>query len=158
MKIKLFVFGFLAIGTSIASAYKLGADGILLNDDGTARVMSQYEALKSCPSGMHLPTARELAIESQSYGALGLLELDQTPLAAYRKVTATNSDGTKDEFYFAYDGYSPTDNNLKKNWFWSSSVFSGDETVAYGLVSWGSIEYFGPRENPWGAVQCFKNP
>jgi len=144
----------LLLGT--ASAHAGGV--ILHNADGNIRYMNQYEAMKACPVGTHLPTIRELAEESQSRGARGILEViqvnpDIVP-AGYYKISAINPNGQKDEFYFNYEGYKDPTGDLGNNWFWSSSVNPYYSHVAFDLFGGYGYVYDNLRYYSDHAVLC----
>lgn len=50
---------------------------ILRNADGSLMYVTHFNAMKACPAGTRLPTAREFASESQARGAKGILEENQ---------------------------------------------------------------------------------
>ena len=136
------------LGFSALAADQMDREGILRYGDGSIHYMNQQDAMKACPEGTHLPSAREMAIESQKLGHRGLLELNQVESGkepeGYYKISAENSDGTKDEFYFNDypESYRSPHDDLGRNWFWSSSVPSGVSGAVYFFVSeLGGIAY-----------------
>jgi len=112
--------------------------------------VTQYEAESVCrDKGMHLPTARELALVAQSMGAKGIretshpdkstadpvvkAEISEMHEADYHVVYKWNDDNKEVVyFYFNQQGYNPPD-DLKNYLFWSSSVRSNFLDDAYGL-------------------------
>ena len=106
---------------------------IVRNADGSVRHMNQYDADSYCRNqGQRLPTARELALYSQSLGAQGISE---TKKDGYYLVKGSDSAGIPDNFYFSSKGYQRPSGDLGSFWFWSSSVhpdFSDNAYVLYG--------------------------
>ena len=98
--------------------------GILFGVDGEANSMNQKDALKACPAKTHLPTFRELIELAQMHGARGILETGEYAKGerpkGYEKVSVTDLDGKKDEFFYSLKGMSEM-NGLWRNTFWSSS-------------------------------------
>jgi hypothetical protein len=89
---------FLAIAIVIASPFVFGAEriqtpsflDIARNGDGSVKLMSQKEAFDYCANrGAHLPSARELAQLSMSFGARGILPSCDSDLipAIVRKIS-----------------------------------------------------------------------
>ena len=153
-----------------ARADVLDRDGILRNDDGTIRRMSQVKALRACPEGTHLPTIREMAAAGHGLGARGLLEPEEAKAAnypeGYAKIDSINANDNEDEFYFNYNGYKTPAGDLGKNWFWTSSrVVSGhqdyDESKkAYyvnGKYGYALDDSIGESKYYFVAVRCFVN-
>ena len=105
---------------------------IAKNTDGTVKYMNHYDAVRYCVAqGAHLPSTRELARLSMSMGAKGIAEVTSPkPDSSYNKISAMNTDGSLDEFYFSSNGYQLPVGELGKNYFWSSSFSSGD----FGLL------------------------
>ncbi len=155
------IFGILLISlTSLAS----GSVEILKDESGKIRHMNQYEAMKSCPSGSRLATAREAAELIQKGGAKGILELNTVAPAGYyqysqllTKISGVNSDGQKDEFFNNNAGYKRPNNEFGKNWFWTASIDSNDpvyQVYAYSVSGHsGAILSFN-RETRYNAVLC----
>lgn len=128
----LFTVSIFILGAASAQA----AGEILRNADGSInKYMNQYEAMKACPAGTHLPTARELAKEAQARGAKGILEVNQVRRAGkpngYYEISAINPDGQDDVFYFNEDGYKRPDDALEGMLFWSSSSVSFSNARAF---------------------------
>lgn len=134
-------------------------DGILRNDDGSIFYTTHRWAEKACPTGTHLPSIRELAELSQKSGSKGILERNQVdPIrvpAGYHKISAINSDGKWDEFYFSNDGYEPPAGDLGSNWFWSSSSSFYGAAYCYALRDTG--EPYWVRHESRNAVRCIAN-
>lgn len=140
------------------------ADGnILKNPNGSVRYMTHVEALTACPAGTHLPTARELAQESQKKGSKGIWETDQgaKPVGFY-KIEALNSDGYYDKFSFSHEGYVSSPSDLESNFFWSSTVDAERPYNAYylrgdsGMLS--TLYRYHGRNIAWRvAVRCFSS-
>ncbi len=125
------------LASSGAYADWLDSDGILRKDDGRFSLMNQSDALKSCPPGTHLPTIRELASLSQASGAKGILEVDpsdpfSTPYR-YKRVSAVNANGARDEFNFSSADYVRPSGDLGHSSFWSSSERLGVSGYSFVL-------------------------
>lgn len=134
---------------SHAIADQLDADGIVVNNYGVIQYRTQYEASGVDPAtgkkvkpdiceafGAHLPTARELAQESQRRGAAGISELapSQQCEFPFYKVSVVNPDGANDEFCFSHEGYrSPVGYKLGSGFFWSSSTYLSNPDIGYVL-------------------------
>jgi uncharacterized protein (TIGR02145 family) len=152
------------VASTEAYANKLDQDGILRYDYGPIRRMSQFYAMLACPHGTHLPTIRELAVLSQASGAKGILEVSQVDPnavpAGYRKVSAINPNGQKDEFYFNHEGYKRPSGDLANNMFWSSSVVADDrysDNSYYGYFFYGGegwVSYYVNLSSGNLAVRC----
>jgi hypothetical protein len=76
--------------------------------------------------GKHLPSIRELAQIAMSYGAKGIVEINDgkplKPLSGHIEINAKNADGSSDNFYYSHYGYQRPPGLLGIKWFWSSSV------------------------------------
>jgi hypothetical protein len=135
----------LAVGAQLlslrAEAQVVGTLGDILRDaNGRVRRMNQYDAERTCrEQGTRLPTARELAVYSQSLGARGIretahpgvvtwdttvrAEIEQMDRDGYYPIYVANSSGQRAvDFYFNYSGYQRPAGDLGNLWFWSSSV------------------------------------
>jgi hypothetical protein len=123
--------------------------------DGKVKYMTQTEAVQYCiHRGAHLPSALELAQLSMSYGAKGIVDSCGPKEENCYQVRAANDKGEPDWFYFSYAGYNRPAGDLGSNWFWSSSVQSGDSYVAFGLNGYdGGIGFGGHRSSKF-AVRC----
>ena len=126
-----------------------GLGDILRDANGRVRHMNQYDAERTCrEQGTRLPTARELAVYSQSLGARGIretahpgvvmsdttvrAEIEQMDRDGYYPIYVANSSGQSSvDFYFNYSGYQRPAGDLGNLWFWSSSVHT--YLGAYGL-------------------------
>lgn len=88
----------------------------------------------------HLPTLRELAEDAQKKGAKGILEVSQVDPnevpSGYSKISAYNSDGQIDEFYFNRSGYKRPHGEIGDYTFWSSSALTN--TFAYAFTMDGT--------------------
>lgn len=114
---------------------------IAKNADGSLKYMNHADAIQYCSSqGAHLPSARELAQLSKSFGARGIVRscgLDKKCLS----ILAINADGTSDSFNYSYAGYQRPSGDLGDGWFWSSSVLPVVSNGAYGLnTDYGAID------------------
>ncbi|MCM2279985.1 MAG: hypothetical protein NDJ89_18080 [Oligoflexia bacterium] len=127
----------------------LDGNNYLWKSNGKLQQLSFYEALNACPSGKHLPTARELAELSQTNGAKGIMEIDaakslgadpEAPprqgsnLSFYQKTGydlidtfVPHSNGIRDRFYFNPSGYKQPDSigcsGGQGIWSWSASLY-----------------------------------
>ena len=132
---------------------------IARNADGSIRYMNQYDAVLYCANqGKRLPSARELAQFSMTFGAKGILEMHDIRNGdvpeGYHHVKAKNADGKDDSFYFNYAGYQPAKGDLGQSWLWSSSVDSEYSGFAYDLSGvYGDIDNFN-RTIDNHAVRC----
>lgn len=133
---------------------------ILRNADGSLMYVTHFNAMKACPAGTRLPTAREFASESQARGAKGILEENQVDPnnipRGYDKVVAFDGP-VADIFYFNHEGYKRPDGDLGSLWFIASSqyyysfnhyIFSGRTGIVDG--------YYSPHYSP-GYVLCILN-
>jgi hypothetical protein len=153
----------LGIVAAFATCAFASSSDVLKNADGSVRIMNQYDALRACPVGSHLPTIRELAMESHTLGAGGILEIDpalpnQAPVG-YVKIAALNADGKTDQFYFSWDGYRTPDGDLGDGWVWSSSLVTDQSSDAFvSSLHYGGIFSSGRDDaNYYFAVRCFTN-
>ena len=114
------------------------------------------EAKKIChDKGMRLPTARELALASQSMGAKGISE---TKKDGYYLVKGSDSSGKPDPFYFNNKGYRRPAGELGNYWFWSSSGHPDYSGNAYILVgTYGYIDGVYYRHYSSNAVRCVQS-
>ena len=140
-----------------AHADTVDQDGVLRDEQGKVLIMNQADAIKDCSQhGMHLPSIHELAKIGQDLGAKGILELSQVESGkvpdGYYKISAVNPDGTKEEFYFNYDGYKRPEGDLGNNWFWSSSVNSDYSFSGYYL--YGNSGYVYHYRSYYNAARC----
>lgn len=148
-------------------------DGVLLDDWGIPALMPwpQYGGDHRCPKGMHLPSIREFAKESESRGAKGILELSQVPSplqppAGYILIKEERHDDTVDSFYYSNEGYmcalslysSP---KCSPGYFWSKSSFQLNPNWAdRGVMAW---EHIGATTHPLtpyavhARIRCFPN-
>ena len=112
----------------------------LRNSDGSLLFVRQYEAMKACPQGMHLPTIRELAKISVKTGA-EIFEMDyhemdpdsKVPTQYFDKVSAVNPNGKKDDFYLIFFDYKFPKQGHIDECTWSSSLTQGSSEIAYCL-------------------------
>lgn len=143
---KTLILGFMILGLFATSVQAVDLTGILKTN------VNRYEAEKICKdNGMRLPTARELAEVSQSFGAEGISE---TPKEGYYLVNGSDSTGQPDRFYFSYKGYQRPSGDFGSYWFWSSSVT--DSYLAYKLNGFnGDLDYFIPGYD-LHAVRCVR--
>ena len=138
-----------------------GLGDILRDASGRVRHMNQYDAERTCrEQGTRLPTARELAVYSQSLGARGIretahpgvvmsdttvrAEIEQMDRDGYYPIYVANSSGQRAvDFYFNYSGYQRPAGDLGKLWFWSSSVRPAYPKYACTLDGYdGGIDYY----------------
>lgn len=130
--------------------------GIAKDAKGNVLRMNQSDADNYCRNqGQRLPTARELALHSQSLGAQGISETEKY---GYYLRQVSDSAGNPDRFYFSHDGYKRPAGELGDNWFWSSSVLPDDSDLAYRLSGFdGGIytTYIYAFRN--GAVLCVQS-
>ena len=153
-----------------------GLGDILRDAKGRVRHMNQYDAERTCrEQGTRLPTARELAVYSQSLGARGIretahpgvvtsdttvrAEIEQMDRDGYYPIYVANSSGQRAvDFYFNYSGYQRPAGDLGNLWFWSSSVHPVYSYGAY-FVS-GSVGGVGNVNRSSGddgsAVRCVR--
>ncbi len=138
-------------------------DGFIRNSDCSFRGMHYDDAIKACPAGTHLPTAREVAEYSQSKGAKGIsrTKFDENSSApsGYTSVASTNPEGTQeDAFYYSNEGYSHP-GTADTGSFWLSSLPQGSYGIHYARVfsnSNGSLSGVKHRTSGLAAVWCFK--
>jgi len=162
MKVKyLFVIACLFVG-AFAEADYLDKDGILRSDDGHIRRMNQYDALRACPTGTRLPTAREFAKEAKRLGAKGILELGEVKNGeipeGYEEISVKNPDGTKDGFYYNSEGYKNPESDLGKNLFWSSSIHADNFNFVFIFYGYyGIIDYYFHASFNDISVRCIAN-
>lgn len=172
------------LGTASYADY-LDKDGIIRTDEGRVKVFRMQNGFKNfhneCPTGTHLPTAREFAEFSVSQGANPILESlpGVPPPPNYWSVRALNPDGTRDDFYFNAEGYKIPDipANEKtgpyiilrtQSFLTSSMAPGGPEMGAWVQMNpSGSIGVMRPihesRINPnppayYPAIRCFPGP
>jgi hypothetical protein len=127
---------------------------IAKNADGSVKYLDQAAGRQYCSTHRaHLPSARELAKLSMSYGAKGIVDACASDDDCY-SVTAINADGRFDSFNFSIAGYQPPAGDLGSNWFMSSSV--GDEPYGYGFFGLrGETGYVFSVDRAYsGAVRC----
>ncbi len=139
----------------------IGKDRILRNIHEDVRHMKFTEAKKSCPEGTHVPTVRELAKSTQTYGAMGLREVSETKAdevhQKFKLVKSINQDSEPDDFYVDFDGYKAPMGDFSLNWFWSSSVVADKSELAYTLSGfYGEIQETHKTDDNV-AVLCFPN-
>jgi hypothetical protein len=119
--------------------------GVVLKDErGNLRKASQRSAIQACSQlGMHLPTIRDWAKFGKARGAKGIVEVDrvreQDKLDGAVMITATNSDGRKDDFYYNPSGYVSKPDEGREQPYWSSSLCIG--CVVGGSRSGGDSSY-----------------
>jgi hypothetical protein len=153
-----------------------GLGDILRDANGRVRHMNQYDAERTCrEQGTRLPTARELAVYSQSLGARGIretahpgvvtsdttvrAEIEQMDRDGYYPIYVANSSGQRAvDFYFNYSGYQRPAGALGNLWFLSSSVHPGDPNDAYSLVGGNGVIYYDVRSGVYvdSAVRCVR--
>jgi hypothetical protein len=138
--------------------------------------MNQYDAERTCrEQGTRLPTARELAVYSQSLGARGIretahpgvvtsdttvrAEIEQMDRDGYPPIYVANSSGQRAvDFYFNYSGYQRPAGDLGNLWFWSSSVPPDASAYAYLLsgLSGDVAYYYRSYAGDLSAVRCVR--
>lgn len=153
-----------------------GLGDILRDANGRVRHMSQYDAERTCrEQGTRLPTARELAVYSQSLGARGIretahpgvvtsdttvrAEIEQMDRAGYYPIYVANSSGQiAVDFYHDTLGYQRPAGDLRNLWFWSSSVRPVYSGYAYGLsgLNGGLYYYYRSHYDDDNAVRCMQ--
>jgi hypothetical protein len=129
---------------------------IAKDKDGIALHMKHYDADKHCQAlKMRLPTARELALYSQSLGAQGISETEKD---GYNLVIGSDSAGNPDHFYFNRTGYKRPAGDLGDYWFWSSSVHPDYSNFADGLNGYnGGVDYYDRSyDDDYSAVRCVR--
>ena len=171
----------LAVGAQLlslrAEAQVVGTLGDILRDaNGRVRHMNQYDAERTCrEQGTRLPTARELAVYSQSLGARGIretahpgvvtsdttvrAEIEQMDRDGYYPIYVANSSGQRAvDFYFNYSGYQRPAGDLGNLWFWSSSVHPDYSNVAYVLYGYYGFIDGDDRSSGYvsSAVRCVR--
>lgn len=145
------------------------------DSEGRVLKMSQDNAESRCANhGLKLPTARELALYSQSLGALGVCETaypgrrvdpDSSVWTEIRKmgedgyypIYAKNaSGGLVVDFYFSARGYKRPQGDRGDYWFWSSTAHPYDDRyVGYVFHGFGGdIGYLHAANYGNGAVRC----
>lgn len=148
---------------------------IVKNPDGSVSHMNQYDSEKYClAQGSRLPTAKELAKESQRLLAKGVhahakhlgvsvdsyavnTEIDQMRRDGYRPIYTKNSSGQKVvDFYFNNSGYERPAGELGNYFFWSSSVHPVYSDYAYGLYGYDGDFVYDSRHISYAycAVRC----
>jgi hypothetical protein len=126
--------------------------GIAKDADGSILKMNQEDADRYCRYlGLRLPTARELALYSQSQGARGI---GKPKKRGYNLVLGSDSSGNEDRFSFLVNGYERPTGELGNNWFWSSSVYPDDSHLAYLMDGRFGFIYLGMRNIGEGSVRC----
>lgn len=86
--------------------------------------------------GARIPTVRELALLSMSFGAKGIAEYSNgKPDDSYDYIGGKNSytDGSLDKFYYSAEGYRRPAGDLGGYWFWSATVAGGIDYYPYFL-------------------------
>ncbi len=170
MKTSLFFLFIAAVISCNSSAFaaKVGQDRILRNDDGSILYLSHSSALKACPQGTHLPSAREM---------LSLYKADGTKILEPREANeewksrknsgdfsnfycydAKNIDGARDRFCVVYDGLKSQDGALAGN-FWTSSIrWDHPDLAALGFNGhfYSALENFS-LSHMTAAVLCLPN-
>jgi hypothetical protein len=138
-----------------------GLGDILRHTSGNVRHMKQYDAERTCRElGTRLPTARELAVYSQSLGARKIRETTHPDVATtdstvraeiaqmdrdgYYPIYVANPSGQRAvDFYFNDSGYRRPAGDLGYYWFWSSSVHPDFSNNAYLLSGFGGgFQYY----------------
>lgn len=113
------IFFFALTISQFAFGYMDG-DGIIRNQDGSLKFMNYHEAMRACPEGMHLPTAREWALYGVKHGAYGIragVKMGEIPPSGHSWIRTT-----EEEFYYNNDGFKhPLGKNAPDDEFWSSS-------------------------------------
>lgn len=118
---------------------------ILRDSNGRVRHTNLRDADGACrDQGGRLPTARELAVYSQSLGAQGIRETAHPGVGSFASkvqaeiaqmnrdgyypnyYVANNSGDKAIDFYFNSSGYQRPAGDLGDYWFWSSSVLTSD--------------------------------
>lgn len=124
---------------------------IVLNADGSVRLMSQRKALDYCAAqGMHLPSAREFAALAESRGAVGASQTDLgNSFAVYHLNGAQEA---VVDFYFTIDGYNRPE-DLDDNEYWTSSVHPKFPNTAYDFYGYFGVMSYAHRNTP-KAVRC----
>lgn len=142
----------------------LDENGIIYIGFNGHTVLDQFtldEAIKACPNGMHLPTARELAKASVFYGAKILEEIEVNPTQIpkwFYLMETVEPNGITDKFYYNRDGY--RNDRLSDFVFWSSSRYRqvGVPYNPYVIFSGydGNFLDVGDSRSQF-PVRCFKN-
>ena len=154
----------------------LSLGDIVKDAHGKVRTMNQYDADKYCKSiGSRLPTARELALYSQSLGARGILEtsysgIDSASSKVQTEITQMDKEGyypiyTKNsaektvvDFYLNYSGYQRPAGDFGNYWFWSSLVHPYYSYNAYDLDGYnGGIGNYNRSNDDLIAVRCVRS-
>lgn len=123
--------------------------------DGKVIHLTQQEADRYCKlQGARLPTARELAQLSITYGAKGFVDTCGATQNCIKIENIRNEDGGGDECYFNYSGYKQPDGDLGNEWLWSSSYnVSYPYTYVVCLYGeWGNVDYVYDQND--FAVRC----
>jgi len=181
-----FSLNFAVLGAAVSSWAQEGRlTDIARNADGSVRIMNQYDATKYCKSlGFRVPTMRELAIESQQFGAAiretsfpGVFAKDsavasEIELMEKEKFTPIyKGDSSSNEvldFYLSIADYRHPTGDLGNFTLWSSSYDPEASFFAYqlpGLVQINSGEWSwffeAPRaihERGYQSVRCIDSP
>lgn len=163
LKLLSFAFFICSAHTSVALADTVDADGILKNNSGQLVVLGFDEAMKVCPEGTHIPSAREAAAILQSHGARGIDEL-APPNCGFSdnasRVTTYRSSGAGDTFCFYHDGFVAPPSDLAKGIFWTSSdarAFEKPYRYAFYGSSAGFQAFYSGRRSAKLHVLCVPN-
>lgn len=101
------------------------------DEKGAITPMTREEAIHYCQGqGAQLPSARQLAHWAIRLGAEGFVEKCESDNWCWSLETQ-DADGSTDSFRFSKKGFQQTDHELRKNWFWSSSVHPSGRTIAW---------------------------
>jgi len=151
----------------------LPAFGDLVKEsDGSIRRMNQYQAEQYCKdNNSRLPSARELALLSQSLGAKGILDTAFAEVSVengyvvteisrmwgdgYYAIYRKNKSYEKVvDFYFNDTGYQAPQGEQGNEWIWSSSVHPDGSYDAYSLRGRDGSFYHSTRAHLAYAVRC----
>ena len=115
---------------------------IVRNEDGSVRRMIHGEAVSYCSTRGGLPTAKQLAL------ALNPRGVGDTPREGFYSVSPEN----EASFYYNSDTYGPPSGDVRREWFWSSSVYYDFSAYVFTGYS-GDIGYVS-QYTYGGAVRC----
>jgi hypothetical protein len=129
------ILGSIACGEVYGSSVCHQFGEILKTSNGDIDHMTYEQAMKACPIGSHLPTAREITQLAVNEGAEGILTQAQVDreralgvpfgdlAQGVSQIVALNPGQFEpDRFWFRFAGYKVPTGDLVYEWFWSSSL------------------------------------
>lgn len=165
---------FTSVFAQLATADEIAKDRIVKHSDGSIAYLPLSQAKAFCDEhGLHLPTAREVALLAQSLGAKGILETSFTDISVkmnevkteilekkaqgYYPIYKLNSQRqTVVDFYYSEEGYVRPEGDTGKYWFWTYSLQPADKNYAYVLISTNGriTSDYNPVMYAGAAVRC----